>query len=994
MNSNLFDIKSTNNYQGLMANRVHEILLVASPYDAFILEEDGGLSEQIMTEYIGMNFNYAPRVTRASTSVDAMRYLLKDIFDLVIVMLRIEDTDPISLGKSIKKKYPYKPVILLAFDETEIKQLSQKISPSSIDRVFIWSGDSSVFPAIIKYVEDRKNAKKDIIEGNVRAIILIEDSPRMYSILLPLIYKEIIYLTKNLMNKTLSSTERSFHLRRRLKVLLTPNYETAEKFTNRYGDNIVGIISDVKFLNNGKKDPHAGVKYVDWVRNIHPSMPIILQSTNEKNRELAESLRVDFLHKNSNTLLKDLRNFMLANFGFGDFIFRDLSGKELTRATNIEELIEGVKSAPIESIINHGKSNHFSNWLAARSEFDLATILRKINVEGFDNTEDIRKMILKYINSPNVKLKFGQVLDYSTKNNINNNYRFYKMCGGSLGGKARGLAFANDMLKQSGINNKFDNIKIKIPQTVIIGTDEFDSFMKDNKLWDFALKTNKDEEINKYFLKSRLSMDLILKLESFLKKCKYPLAIRSSSLLEDSQYQPLSGAYSTFMLPNNNSIFKNRINELKKAVKLVFASIFYIESKAHLKSTLHRTEEEKMAVMIMELAGQKYNSNRFYPTFSGVLKSINYYPVSYMKRSEGVTYLALGFGKTIVDGGKCLGISPLYPSIKPQFSTVKSILKNSQSNFYALDLNNKELDMQNDLNLLDLSKSESDGSLKWVGGVVSTDDDIVRNSLTYKGTRIINFSPILDWNIIPLCEILNELLVLGKKALGCPIEIEFAVNIFQDKNKEPEFYLLQIKPMVLTSTKSISFKGIHKKQIFSQSHITLGNGIFNHVKNLLYLHPDKYDPSKSNKIAKEIEKINTQIGDDKSYILAGPGRWGSSDPWLGVPINWQQISRARLIIEIGHENFPVDPSFGSHFFQNLTSLHIGYFTIDHKNKNNFINDYWLNNHTPKFKGKYIEWYEFENPFKTIIDGLSGFGRILIPKPKEKIKMNEGESTGI
>ena len=365
-----------------------------------------------------------------------------------------------------------------------------------------------------------------------------------------------------------------------------------------------------------------------------------------------------------------------------------------------------------------------------------------------------------------------------------------------------------------------------------------------------------------------------------------------------------------------------------------------------------------------------------------------------MKRNEGVTYLALGFGKTIVDGGKCLGISPLYPSIKPQFSTVKSILKNSQSNFYALDLNNKELDIQNDLNLLDLSKSESDGSLKWVGGVISTDDDIVRNSLTYKGTRIINFSPILDWNIIPLCEILNKLLVLGKKALGCPVEIEFAVNIFQDKNKDPEFYLLQIKPMVLTSTKSISFKGIHKKQIFSQSHITLGNGIFNNVKNLLYLHPKKYDPSKSNKIAKEIEKINTQIGDNKSYILAGPGRWGSSDPWLGVPINWQQISKARLIIEIGHESFPVDPSFGSHFFQNLTSLHIGYFTIDHKNKNNFLNDYWLKKHTPKFKGEYIEWYEFKNPFKTIIDGLSGFGKILIPKPKEKIKMNEGESTGI
>ena len=992
MKSDPFIIKNNNTFHELMSHRVHEILLVASPYDAFILEEDGGLTEQIMTEYIGMNFNYAPRVTRASTAANAMKYLSKDNFDLVIVMLRIEDTDPISLGKTIKKLYPNMPVILLAFDETEIKQLSQKISPSSIDRVFIWSGDASVFPAIIKYVEDRKNAEKDIIQGNVRAIILIEDSPRMYSILLPLIYREIIFLTNNLMNKTLNSTYRLLHLRGRLKVMLTPNYETATKFSEKYGDNIIGVISDVKFLNKGKKDSHAGMKFAKAIRDKHPAMPIILQSTDKSNQDLAKTIGADFLHKNSSTLLKDLRNFMIFNFGFGDFIFKSSKGKEITKATNIEELIRGVETVPIESIVYHGKSNHFSNWLAARSEFELATKLRKINVNQFDEKEQVRDAIIEQINSPNTQLRFGEVGDYSSANNKRS--RFYRMCGGSLGGKARGLAFAKDMLKQSGIDNRFSSVKVKIPKTAIIGTDEFDRFMKDNRLWDDALKAKQDNKIVTLFLDSRLSMDLILKLESFLKECRYPIAIRSSSLLEDSQYQPLSGAYSTFMLANNQEIFKDRINELKKAIKLVFASIFYNESKSHFSHTAHRTEEEKMAVMIMEIAGQEYSSGRFYPTFSGVLKSINFYPVSYMERDEGVAYLALGFGKTIVDGGKCLGISPKYPAIKPQFSTIKATLTNSQSSFYSLDLNNNDYDIYNDLKLHNLSSSESDGALKWVGGVVTSEDNILRNSLSYKGTRVVNFSPILEWKIIPLCEILNELLALGEKALGCPVEIEFAVNIFKDNDKAPEFYLLQIKPMVLTTTKKISFEKIKKEEIFSESQITLGNGTSDNIKNLLYLRTDKYDPSQSNKIAKEIESFNNNIGKSNPYILAGPGRWGSADPWLGVPITWQQISHAKIIIEIGHKNFPVDPSFGSHFFQNLTSLHIGYLTIDNKNNNDFISDSWLNQYKPKEKGKFIDWYHFKYPFKTFIDGLSGNGKIIIPKSKDKVKMDEKDSTGI
>ena len=990
MKKNPFNISRDNSFNELMVHRVHEILLVASPYDAFILEEDGGLTEQIMTEYIGMNFNYAPRVTRSSTAASAMNHLSRNKFDLVIVMLRIEDTDPISLGKSIKKKYPNMPVILLAFDETEIKQITQKISPSSINRVFIWSGDASVFPAIIKYVEDRKNAEKDIIKGNVRAIILIEDSPRMYSILLPLIYREIVSLTKNLMKKTFSSTYKSMHLRGRIKVLLTPNFETAKKFSTKYGDNIVGIISDVKFLNNGERDSQAGTKFAKSIRERHPSMPIMLQSTDDSNRKLAQELGTDFLHKKSNTLLKDLRNFMIINFGFGDFIFKDNQGNELIKATNIQDLIEGIKIVPIETIIFHGKSNHFSNWLAARSNFDLATQLRKINVETFTEDEDIRNKIINEINNSIEKHKFGEVSDFSSEDGKNS--RFYKMCGGSLGGKARGLAFAKDMIIQSGINNKYKNINVKIPKTAIIATEEFDRFMKDNKLWDDALKSNDDEDIEALFLKSRLSMDLTLKVETFLKGCNYPLAVRSSSLLEDSQYQPLSGAYSTFMLPNNQTLFKDRINHLINAIKLVFASIFYIDSKSYFANSAHRTEEEKMAVILMEIAGQEYSNGRFYPTFSGVLRSINFYPVSYMRRDEGVCYLALGFGKTIVDGGKCLGISPKYPAIKPQFSTIKSALANSQANFYSLEMDDPNYDLKNDLKLHSLSKAEFDKSLDWLGSVITSDDNILRNSLSYEGTRVVNFSPILDWKIIPLCEILNELLRLGKQALGCPVEIEFAVNM--QKNKSSEFYLLQIKPMLITTSKAIASEYFKREDIFASSHITLGNGSTNQIKDILYLSPEKYDPSKSFEIAKEIEFFNKELGKKRPYILVGPGRWGSSDPWLGVPLNWQQISNTKMIIELGHQDFPVDPSFGSHFFQNIISLHVGYLTIDHKNKNDFLNSKWLETINPKQEKNHISWYQFKDPFRSIIDGLTGIGKVIIPKPEKIEIMDEEDSSGI
>jgi len=979
-------------FQDLMPHRIHEILLVASPYDAFILEEDGHLTEQILTEYIGMNFTYAPRVNRVSTGQEAMKLMREKKFDLVIVMLRIEDQDPISLGKTIKGNYPKKPVILLAFDETELKQLPNIISAKSINRTFIWSGDASVFPAIIKYIEDRKNAKQDILNKDVRCILVVEDSPRMYSILLPLLYKEIMYQTKNLINRRLSQSKKLLLLRARPKVLLTQNYETAKLFFNRYQNNILGIISDVEFLKNKKKTKDAGFKFVKWVRNIDQSIPILLQSIQEKNRLQAEEMGTDFLHKESPTFLKKLRNFMNCNFGFGDFLFRLPDNTQVQKATTINEFIKGIESIPEDSILHHAKSHHFSNWLATRAEFNLASMIRSISVDDFDNGESIRNYILEHLKN-NKKENKSTIINYSSSRFNSAESDFFRLSSGSLGGKARGLGFAKSMINYSKIKNKFSNFKIRVPKSAVIGTDEFDRFMKDNELWDISLSNISDTKLLNYFLKSRISIDLILKLESFVKENKFPIAIRSSSLLEDSQYQPLAGTYETIMLSNNSKSNKTRLNKLIEAIKIIYASTFKGEARTLLKNTSHRIEEEKMAILIQEVVGVKYKSNRFYPTFSGVLQSINYYPVSYMERNEGVAYLALGFGRTIADGEKCLRISPKYPKILPQFFSLKATMQNSQNEFYAMNLNYGDQE-NHQLNKYSLEDAEIDGALKWVGSSISKEDSTIKDSLLHTGTRIVSFSPILKWGNIPFDKLALEILSIGKKALGCPVEIEFAVNI--KKNSLPEFYLLQIKPMVLTGLhRSNKIKTFNKNSILCKSSVSLGDGKISTIKDLVIVRPNTFDISKSKEIADELSKINSKFKKGRQYILCGPGRWGSTDPWLGIPVQWKSISNSKVIIEMGLKELPIDPSFGSHFFQNITSLHISYFTIDYKQKADILNLDFLKNLQTQNSGKYIDWYSFNKPFNVVVDGSNGMGIIEKPNtyvPKEV--MDEEESSGI
>ncbi|MFC1550644.1 PEP/pyruvate-binding domain-containing protein [Candidatus Neomarinimicrobiota bacterium] len=982
-------------FQDLMLFRVHEILLIASPYDAFILEEDGRLTEQILHEYLDMNFHYAPRVWQANTASSALQMLTERDFDVVILMLRISDMDTITIGSTIKKRNPEMPLILLALDEAEYSDLDSKELIKYIDKIFIWSGNSNVFPAIMKYIEDERNAYRDIIQGNVRTIIFIEDRPRYYSVILPLIYQEIMFHTRDLVDKSLNVTQRLLHLRSRTKILVADNYENAKKCFDQFSTHVLGIISDIRFPKNGIMEHQAGIHFMQYVRKREPYLPVILQSSDLNRAKQAKEVNAYFLHKKSPTLLQDLREYMLRNFGFGDFVFRSKKGKEIDRASSLQSFREKLGVIPSESLLRHAQKNHFSNWLSARGEFDIATAIRPVYVEDFQSTNDLRKYILGVLDQAMNRTQLKHIEGYSLSQLKQSRY-FSRLAGGSIGGKARGLAFMNSIIHSSDIAEKFKNVKIRIPNVMVIGTDEFDTFMKENKLWKNALSLKSNKSIIKLFLKGKLSDQLINNLDELLDEIKYPLAVRSSSIHEDSQYQPLAGLYSTFMLPNSSPKKKERLNQLKEAIKRVYASTYFQEPKSLIESTGLRHEEEKMGVVIMELVGKNHD-HLFYPTASGIARNVNYYPVSYMKRNDGYAVIALGFGRTVVEGENALRFSPAYPNILPQFYSIKSTIESSQNSFYALNLDTaKDVLIRGEvenLELYDLEKAEKDGELKWAGSVVSSEDDIIRDSLSYPGVRVVTFTPLLKWNLLPLTDILKELLKIGQIALGNPVEIEFALNLY--KNKQSEFCLLQIKPLVIGGPRNLEKLSEYKDtDIICRSSVTLGNGTISDLSHIMLVDPKTFDVAKSLNIAKEIEYFNELLSPDYKYILAGPGRWGTADPWLGIPVEWPHISNAKVIIELGMEEFPVDPSFGSHFFQNIASLRIGYFTISHKGKKDWFKMDRLTGYKVLEKQKYTSLIKLDHPAIVNINGQTGAGIIIDSAVNQVDLMDEQESTGI
>ena len=966
------------NYQDLMLYRVHEILLIASEYDSYILEEDGRLTEQILNEYIGMNLSYAPRLWNATTAGDAISMLAKRSFDLIIIMLRISDMNPIDLSKKIKKLYPKKHIILLSFDESELSLLPSN-NFKNIDNIFIWSGNSNVFPAIIKYIEDKKNVHRDTLKGDVQSIILIEDTPRYYSSILPMLYKIIVYYTKELIDKSLNDTQKLLHLRRRPKILLAQNYEDAISYFDTYKNNLLGIISDIQFPKLGKKKMKAGLEFSEYVQSNHEGIPIILQTNDMSIEDEALNITDLLLNKNSSTLYYDLKDLIIKNFGFGDFIFKnDDKNKDFIRAKNINELLDGIKSISSKSLVYHASRNHFSNWLAVRGEFKLANEFRKLKNSHFENIKERRSYHISLLEE-NLKISKQKFKLAQFKDKVSESSNFIRIGKGSLGGKARGLAFLNENLYDKNIVDKFPDINLKVPRTVVISTDYFDIFMDENKLWEAALNSKNNDLITEIFLKARLSRDIIKSLKSFLKTIDTPLAVRSSGLLEDSQYQPLAGMYSTFMLPNSSQIEKERLSQVCEAIKRIYASTFFTEPKTLLSQFIQHHEEEKMAIIIMEMIGKNHN-NQFYPTFSGVAQSYNYYPVSHMARKEGVSFVALGLGKTIADGKKSLRFSPYYPEILSQYYSPDTMLENSQNTFYALNLNNGENPMSdgeaNNLSLYDLNKAEKDGELKYIASVLDSNDHVLRDSLQYHGPRVITFSGLLKHRRIALDKILKFFLEYGEAALGCPIEIEFAVNLNDTNNDKDEFALLQIKPMTINFfNRSIINEEFNKDNTLCESNLVLGEGMISNIKHIIYVDIDNFDTVKSKMIAYHIEEYNQQLGLDNPYLLIGPGRWGSSDPWLGIPVSWEQINHAKIIIELGIEGLEPDPSFGSHFFQNLTSLHLAYFTLNKKETKTKLNWKLLNGFKVEDSTDYVKLIKLDKSLECMVDGISGRGII-------------------
>ncbi len=975
-------LKQRPGFRDMMQHRVHEILLISSLYDAFKLEEDGRLGEMIFTEYQDMNLSSAPRITRVSTGDHALRKLRARHYDLVITMTRVSDMNPFQLGRKIKKKHGSIPVIMLASNRREYKWALQRVDNiEGIDRTFIWHGDSNIFTTIVKYIEDSQNAQRDILKGGARAIIVVEDSPKFYSIFLPMLYSVVINTTQKLMKDEYTDELRLFRMRSRPKILLATNFEEATELFRLYKNNLLAVISDVRYPRNGKLDPKAGARFIKIVQKKNPSMPIIMQSMEGSNEDTAMELGAYFIEKGSPHLIQSLQEFVFRHCGFGDLIFSTKEGKTITKIRHLNALSAALSSVPMQSIEYHARRDHFSNWLAVRGHFDLADYLKPINIEAFEDQEEFRKILLDAIDRQRSLQHFDNI-GYFNVDTYDSAIKAVRIGGGSIGGKARGLAFLTAHMRRFDFSQKYDEIKVDVPQFAVIATDVYDRFLEINKLRLKALAAETNEEIDDLFRAAVFPGNFTEQLHAYLGNHATPLAVRSSSLLEDSLFQPFAGIYSTYMLRNSAPALDTRVFQLLEAIKLVYASGFHREAIAYLKSTGNRPEDEKMAVVIQHLIGKRHEQY-YYPSFSGVLQTLNYYPQGAMQREEGIATMALGLGRTVVNGEKALKFSPKRPNVLPQFFDEKSILNNSQNHFYALDMTDAEAALESgegsNLVQLDLKTAEEHGSLDQIASVYSFQDGRFRDSLFEAGPRVVTFANILKWKSLPLPDILKDLMQFGKLGMGCEVEMEFAVNLPEKSGAAAELSILQIRPMVTFERPHLVDVELAQRgdELF-QSEICLGNGDNIEICDLIYVDLDKFDILKSQQIAEEIREMNRLFSPDKPYLLVGPGRWGTADPLLGIPVSWNYISNARSIVEVGLPGLYVDPSFGSHFFQNITSLGISYFTIPPQQLENDMNLTWFKNQTATTETTFLKHYSFERPFIIQVDGIKGEGHIWRP----------------
>lgn len=965
-------------FHELMSKRMRNVLLVSSIYDSFMLEEDGRLSDQIYEEFQNLNLRTLPRITRVSSAKEALDILNTEQFDLVITMRRLGEMDAFSFGKNVKKIQDI-PVILLLTSVVEINYLPVREKRIGIDRVFVWNGDSKVFVAIIKHLEDKVNAERDIKIGDVRVFIFVEDSIRFYSLFLPELYSELMRQTHRLIVEGSNDFQDLLKMRIRPKIILAETYEEAMVYFKKYQKNVMGVISDIEFPKDGKVNKNAGFLFVKQITKKMSHLPIILQSTKEKYRKKAEEMGYLFNHKRSHGMLWDLRKWLLDFVGFGDFFFKKEDGEITGKAKDMISFYEQIKKVPIETLLYHGKNDHFSNWLYARGEFEIAEKLKPREVSEFTH-EELREFLLSTINEVVLEKTRGIINDFS-KENYNREMLFLRLRPGSLGGKGRGLAFLMFLLKSFQIQDEFKDIILEIPRTCVIGTDEYDKFMEENNLYDFALSNVSDEEIKKKFTNARLSKSIRSDLEFLIQYWTKPLAIRSSSLLEDSAYQPFAGIFSTLMIPNNKDKATN-LNQLYTAIKLVYASVFLKLARSYAETISQTVEESKMAVIIQEVVGKEHN-DRFYPDFSGTASSYNYYPFGdFMKPEDGLAHLALGLGRLIVDGFESFRFCPKYPKSN-FYSTPDMLLDKSQRIFYAINLQQKKFDILVDdpfVTKFDLDTAIKDETLNNIADTYDFNSETLRIGYHGKGTPLITFSKQLKLNTLPLAEIIAKILAIGEQTMGCSIEIEYAVNIKENKNEKDKFNILQIRPFLQQEIMVVEeIETYEKQQLFAYSNHVSGNLLCKDIYDIIFVKPKSFDNLKTLEILKEIDKLNSiLIAEKKPYLLIGFGRWGTADRFLGIPAKWNNINGAKTIIEAGLEDFQVDFSQGSHFFHNIITSNIGYLHFKYNDLQHFIDWKWLENQTAENELTFVNHIRLKKPLTIRINARRKEGMIIKP----------------
>ena len=960
-------------YHDLMQYRVKEILLVANLYDFFIIEQEGRYFERVTGDYYHLSLSAAPRITGVSTPEEALDKLQQKHFDLIIVMMGVDKNIPFQLSRIIKSIYYNIPVFLLLNNHTDIGALNEGVKiTSSIDKVFLWNGDSNVFLAMVKYIEDKMNVENDILIGMVGVILLVEDSPKDYSRYLPILHSIVIEQTQQLIEEpNTDELLKLLKMRVRPKILLASSYSEALTLFDKYKDNLLCLISDVKFEKNGKLDETAGLSLAAYAKNQMPELPLLLQSSDIENAQKAYLIKAAFINKNSDTLMQDMRSFIDYHLGFGNFIYRDEDGRqEIAVARTMKEFKNHLKHIPEKSIIFHARKNHFSYWLMARGEIQIAKRIRPMKVEDAPTTSMIRENMINIIETCLKDRQKGKVVSFE-ESAILDETNVVNLIPGSMGGKGRGVSFICMLINNFSFSEIIPDINIRSPRTSIIGTDEFEQFMAHNKLYDVIYKERDFQKIKESFKSGELSPTLIKRLKTYLSLIKNPLAIRSSSLFEDSLMQPFAGIFDTFLLPNNHEDLNVRLEQTMDAIKLVFASIFSPTALTYFKALNYKWEEEKMAVVIQEVVGNQYE-NYHYPHISGVAQSYNFYPYSYMKPEEGFAVAAVGLGKYVVEGEKSYRFSPVHPQL--EIYTPRDLFKNSQLHFFAINMSRKNVNLLEgeDAGLikLEIDKAEKHGTIKHCASVYDISNERTLPGINQPGPRVINFANILKHDYIPMAKTIELILDVVSEAMGSPVEIEFAIDLNKDKDGKASFYLLQIKPLIKNIVENeITLNRADNSRLLLYSENGMGNGVINGIRDVIYVDMKKFDKLKTEKMRDDIEVLNKKmVEENRKYILIGPGRWGTRDRFIGIPVNWSNISNAKIIAEVSMEDFPLDASLGSHFFHNLISMNVGYFSVKHNSLIDYINWEHLDSCTQVSKSTYFKHVRFDKDLEIVMDG--------------------------